>query len=472
MKFRMFSLIFLLVLFQQSQAQEPWTLEKCIKYAIENNIQIKQQNLTVEAAGSSLKQSQLGMLPTLYANGNQQYYMGRTINPYSFDIREDNRRTNSFGINSSVTLFQGLQKLNTMKAYEYNLRASVMNVEKEKNNVILNVAGAYMQILFNEELVKVSENQVVLSKQQEEKTKKRVEAGTQPAGNLLDIQSQLAQDELSLVNAKNQLQQSLLTLTQLLELKTYEGFVIVKPDENVLNTAMVIDSMSLIVDDAMNFLPDVKSAELQLEGYHNSMKAAMGYQSPSLTMSAGYGTYYSNRLSLYSMGAPQQVITGYVNGDPAQPVMIPQPTATERAYPFFDQLSDNRNLTLMFSLNIPIFNGYQIRNNINQSRVNYYRSQNNLELTKKQIYKDIQQVYLSAVAAQKRYAATMDAVNANKEAYRYAEQKLENGIMTPVEFSTVKTKLAKSESDLLQAKYEYVYRSRQLEFYRGKPFQL
>ena len=117
MKFRMFSLIFLLVLFQQSQAQEPWTLEKCIKYAIENNIQIKQQNLTVEAAGSSLKQSQLGMLPTLYANGNQQYYMGRTINPYSFDIREDNRRTNSFGINSSVTLFQGLQKLNTCLLY-------------------------------------------------------------------------------------------------------------------------------------------------------------------------------------------------------------------------------------------------------------------------------------------------------------------------------------------------------------------
>jgi outer membrane protein len=310
----------------------------------------------------------------------------------------------------------------------------------------LNVALDYLQILLNKELVAATDNQLGITLLQIEKTKKLVDAGSVARGNLLQIESQAAQEELQLINIKNQLDISFLNLTQLLELKTAEGFEVVVPEIHVDSNAIVTGNIDEIFLAALGTRPDVKSSDYKLTASEYDLKIAQGGRSPRITMNHSFSTGYSN-----------------IRKKPSDPLAN---------YSFADQVHDNINYGLGFSLNIPILNGWQVNKNISNSRLAIENSQFTLEGTKKQLYKNIQQAYADAVAALKKFNASIKAVTSAVESFRYVEQKFNVGMVTSVDYNAAKTQLLTAQSDMAQAKYEYIFKTKVLDFYKGNPISL
>jgi len=451
-------LIFLIILTGPGNifAQEKvWTLDECIYYAIDNNIQIKQQDLQTSFQKNSLDLSKFRLLPTLSGSGSHNYSWGRSLDQTTYRYTEDQQVvTNNFYLGGSMNLFNGLQNYNSIKKYEYELLAGEQDLQNIKENIALTVALNYLQILLNKELVNATDEQLQITLQQIERTKKLVDAGSMALGNLLQIEAQAAQEELQLVNIMNQLDISYLDITQLLELSTPEGFEVVVPEISVDTNAIIGESIDDIYQVALGSRPDIKSPELLLSAREYDLKIAKGGRSPRLTMN-------------------HSVTTGY--SDVRQKILGLDPNTNEILYgdyPFAEQFSDNRSLALGFSLNIPILNGWQVNKNIANSKLNIQNSRYALEGAKKQLYKNIQQAYADASAALKKYAASRKAVTSTQESFRYTEQKFNVGLVNPVDYNASKTQLLKARSDLAQAKYEYIFKTKVLDFYRGIPLSL
>jgi len=445
-QFFLLSLIILLSSFStmgQEKAQEPWSLEQCIKYAFDNNIQIKQQLLYVKSGEGNLFQSKMGLIPSLNATGNQSYNYDRAIGYSNNQPINGDLKNTSLSLSANVSLFKGLQKYNTIKQYEFDLLATASDVEKIKNNVALSVASAFLQILYSEELVATSNRQLDLSKLQVERTSVLVKAGSLPEGNLLEIEAQVASDELQLVNAQNQLDLAYLNLTQLLEIKIIEGFKIQKPVLDKFEEKLVELTPKGVFETAQESMPQIKSANFRVLSAQKKLSIAKGGLSPSLSLSGYYGST-------------------------AEKILDNNTAQT----PFFDQLKDNVSKSFTFTLSVPIFNGWMIRNNISNSRILLDNAKLSFESEKNVLYKDIQQAYTDALAAQKKLKATQKSLLALTEAFRYSEQKFNVGLVTSVDYTTAKTKLSKAETDLLQAKYELIFKSKILEFYKGIPLSL
>ncbi len=423
--------------------QKAWTLEECISHALENNIRIKQQEIMTEYQVTALEQSKLGLLPTLNGSASHNYAFGRVLDMTTYTFTNQTVQSNNFNFGSNVTLFRGLINYNTIKKNSYQVLASEQDLEKFKDDISLNVALAYLQILLNQELVTATEGQVKQTKQQIERTGKLVAAGSLARGNLLDIEAQAAREELQLVNIENQLTISLLNLAQMLELQNIEGFAVAIPAITVESTVIDADPTT-IFSVAEKTRPEILSAEYQLKSAEYDLAIAKGGRSPRLSLGASASTGYSDkRLKLGT--------------DP---------------YPFSEQLNDNLNYGLGFSLNIPIFNGWQVNTGIKNSRLNIDNSAYTLENTKKQLYKTIQQAYTDASGALKKFFASQKAVTSLEEAFRYSEQKLEVGMVTAVEYNQAKTQLLSAQSEMAQAKYEYVFKTKVLDFYKGIPLTL
>ena len=293
-------------------AQEAWSLEKCIQYAMENNIQIKQSVLNTEYNENLLKQSKLGQIPNLNANANYSYSWGRALDQTTYQFTDDQQINSlSMGLSSSVNLFNGLRVRNTILQNELNLMASYEDVEKIKNDISLNIAAAYLSIMFNQELLAVTESQLEITGQQVERTQKMVNAGKLAKGNLLELEAQYASEELNLVNAENQLSTSLLNLQQILDLPIDTAFKIVipelsDPDENPL----IINAME-VYRIAEQEMPQIKSAELTRESSEQGLKIAKGGRSPQLYLSANYNSGFSDiREQVVELGDPTQVPIG------------------------------------------------------------------------------------------------------------------------------------------------------------------
>lgn len=429
--------------FQNLSAQETWSLEKCIKHALENNLQIKQQKVQQEINQNQYKQSKRDVLPGVSASLGQNINLGRNIDYATNTYINQTSYSTSVGIGASADLFKGFANYHQIKKNEYSFLSANLDLEKIKNNIQVNIVSAYLQILFNEELVKVSKTQIETTNLQIQRTKILVDAGKLPKGNLLEIQAQLAQEELQLVNHSNNLESSYLNLTQLLELESSENFKIVIPEiameANIKKLSGVNESYQL----ALDVLPDVKSSKYMLEASKTDLEIAKSYYYPTLSMSVGYNTGYSSTFK-----------------DPA----------TLITKPFFEQFSDNYGAYLSFSLRIPIFNKFQVKNNVNNSKLRIQQSEFNLENTKKALYKEIQQAFADASAALKKYYATKKAVESYEESFRYTQEKFNTGLLNSIEYNMSKNQLTNAQSELLRAKYEYVFKSNILDFYRGNPF--
>lgn len=431
-----------------------WTLEECIMYAIDNNIQIKQQVLQTGFQKNALDLARLKLLPTLNGSATHNYSFGRALDETTYQFTDQqNVQSNNFYLGGSVNLFNGLQNLNTIKKSKYDLLASEEDLQSIKDNIALSVALGYLQILLNKELVATTENQLQITVQQIERTGKLVEAGSAARGDLLQIEAQAAQEELQLINLMNQLESSYLNLTQLLELQTPAGFEIVIPAISIDTNSVVTGNIDDIFNLAQGTRPEIKSSELSLTSSEFDLKIAKGGRYPRLSLNNSFSTGYSDiRKKLLGIDP----VTGPAYGD----------------YSFADQVNDNINYGIGFNLSIPILNGWQINKNISNSKLRIESNKYSLEGTKKQLYKNIQQAYTDAVAALKKYTASQKAVAASEESFRYSEQKFNVGLVTPVDYNAAKNQLLNAQSGLSQAKYEFLFKTKVLDFYKGVPINL
>ncbi len=435
--------------------QKEWSLQECITYALENNIRIRQQDIQTQYQKNALDLAKFRMLPTINGSASHNYSFGRALDQTTYQYTDNERIvSDNFYISGSLTLFNGLQNFNGIKKSRYDLLASQEDLNNIRDNIALTVALEYLQILLNKEIVNATESQLQTTLEQIEKTRKLVEAGSMARGNLLQIEAQAAQEELQLINIRNTLETSILNLTQLLELPSPEGFAVIVPEIPMDTNSVVKGNISEIFNIAVGNRPEVKSSEYKLFSSEYDLKIAKGGRSPRLSLSNSFSTGYSD------------IRKRVLSVDPAtlQPVY--------GNYSFADQVNDNINYGIGLSLNIPILNGWQVNKNVANSMLAVENSRYALEGTKKQLYKDIQKSYADASAAMKKYAASLKAVTSTEESFRYTEQKFNVGMVTPVDYNAAKTQLLNAQSDMAQAKYEFIFKTKVLDFYKGIPLNL
>ena len=457
-----------MLLFSTGKAQKIWNLAECIKYANENNIQIKQSELSAELNEGTLIQTKASLFPKLSAGASNVYNFGRTIDPFTNQFATERVRSNNFYLQSSVNVFSGFQNVNAIRQANFEYLSSKCNVEKMRNDITLNISLAYLQILYNKELVEIAKKQIEVTKGQIDNTEKLVNAGKLAKGSLLDIQSQSANEMLQLVNAQNQLDLSLLNLKQLLDLNGQEAFDIVKPNvdpkENMLQR-----STSEILKIAIDIQPDIKSAEYKVQSAKMGSAIAKGLLLPTLQLSGSYGTGYSGASKVLDATVPPHMspIGETANGD-----LVYAPNYNYKLKSFDDQIKDNMNKSIGIYLTIPIFNNLQFRNNVTKAKINRQNAEYSLLLAQKQLQKSIEQAYADALASFKKYQATTTSVSALKESFHYAQQRFDIGLVSSTDYNVSKNNLSKAESELLQAKYDYVFKVKVIDFYQGKPIVL
>ena len=431
-------------------AQEVWTLEECIRYAYDNNISLKLQQLQVSKDENDLLQSKLGLLPSVTAGSSFESGKGKVLDMNTFTIVSGQTVQNLSGnVSGSLTLFQGFQQKNMIGRNLYSLMASIQDLEKAKNDLSLNIALYYLQIIHAQEQLAVAENQLALTLLQVDNKATLVNAGKLAEGDLFEIQSQAAREELQIVTARNSLDMYRLNLMQLLDLETRTNFQIAVPDFSDIVISDLLTSVDDLFATAETILPEVKAAEYNLKYSEKQLSYSKGARSPTLTLRGGYYTRYSSMAKWFDPDLGEQVF-----------------------YPLWDQLRDGVNQSVSVNLSIPIFNKWQVQTGVKNAKISLQNYQYQLQLTKNTLYKEIQQAYADAAAALKKYLAATKAVAYMEETFRYTEQRYKVGLMNFVDYSTTKTQLTSAQSDLLQYKFEYIFKTKVLDFYNGRPITL
>ena len=418
-------------------AQKQWTLRQCVDYAIAHNITVRQMQNTREQQAIQLSTHKNSRLPDLNASANENFSFGRGLTAQN---TYENKSTNntSFSIGTSVSLFDGNRITNNIKLGQLNLDAADADLDKARNDISMNVAKSYIEVLNEMEVIEVAQRQISIDSMQVERLKMMVENGKASVAELSRQKSTLAQSQLTLTNARNNYQLALLNLSQLLELPSPEDFSIVRLDAARINPKSNIPtSPSVVFADALNIKPEIKAQQLRVNGADYSIKIAKAALYPQLSFNAGLGSNYYKT-------------SGY------------------HADSFGKQLKNNFSQSLGLSLSVPIFNRFATRNNIRSAQIERDNQILKLEDTKKTLYKEIQQVYYNAIAAKSKFISSEQAMLSNEDAFRLTQGKYENGKANITEFNEAKNNLLKSQSDMVQAKYEYLYQSSLLDFYQGK----
>lgn len=464
--------IFLLPgIYLQSFAQETWSLTECLQYAYDNNIQIKQQKINTQYQENILNQSKYNILPDLNGSGSFGASFGRALDQTTYEFTDNQTvKSSNLNLSSSVNLFNGLQNHHTILQNKYNLMGSLQDLEKLKNDISLNIAAAYLQILFNMELRGVASEQLQVTQQQLERTKVLVDAGSVARGNLLEMEAQLAADELSLINAENSLDWSYLTLTQLLDLDSTGNFAIDVPVIKDINEEELLVPIAQIYQEALDILPQIKSAEYEYKSTLEGKKIAEGSRSPRLSLTASYGTGFSDtRQQIIDTEYSNQQIGTTAGGEG---VFTTVPSLVYGNYPMGEQFVDNASTNLFLNLSVPIFNKFQIKNGIKNAQLMVENAELDLQYTQNQLYKEIQQAYADALAALKKYNASEKALLSMEESFKYTREKNNVGLVNAVDFNIAQNQLIMTQSDFLQAKYDFIFKTSILNFYRGKPLKI
>ncbi|NLN99894.1 MAG: TolC family protein [Bacteroidales bacterium] len=436
-------------------AQEtPWTLEACILHALEHNLTIKQQQLQVTQSEIELNTSESNKLPDISAGTYESLNFGQGRSVDNTYTRNSNSTSTSFSLSSSVPIFQGTRINNTIKQNRLNLEAATQDLEKARDNIRVAVAQAYVQILYNMEILDVALNQIKIDSLQVERLTVMEQIEKASSAEVAQQKAALGQSRLSATQARNNLNLSLLDLSQLLELHDPEGFSIVRPEVDIDN--LLLGSPDDIYADAVRCKPIVKAEEFRLDAQDYSVKIAKGGYLPTLSASAGLGSSY------FTSSKASRTYT-----DPASGQTHVAPLES-----FSDQLKNNFNQSIGLSLSIPIFSRFQTRNQIRSAELSRTNQQLQLENVKKNLYKEIQQAYYNALAAQQRYRASRDARASAKESYDLVTAKYENGKANITEFNESRNAFLESESNVAQARYECLFSARLLDFYRGDTLHL
>ena len=452
-------------------AQESHTLRQCIEKAWANNLQIKQAELNVESSESSLKNTKTNTLPNLNGFASHNYNWGQRIDPFTNQFANTRVQSNSFGLSSSIDLFNGFQNQQDIKAQSAAVESVVFDLEAQKNDVALAVSSSFLSVLMAEELVTVADRQVEITKQQLDRVKIMVDAGSINIGNQYTLEAQLAQDESNLIARQNEYQLAMLSLKQLLMLSTSEEIALVKPANLQSDPAQQIESADVVYAYAESSMPQIKSAERSLMQWDSRLKSAKGGRYPSLTLSGSIGSGYS--------GLRTEVVNATIDGsqqigatESGELVYAPTFNTELQKVGFGTQLSDNFNQFVGLSLNVPIFNRGVINNSVQQARINQDIALLQLEQEKQSLRQIIESARADAIAARALYLSNLKTVASNQRAFDFAQSRFEAGALNVTEFNTAKNNLQMAETQLRRAKYDFTFKTKVLEFYMGQPLSL
>jgi outer membrane efflux protein len=430
-----------------AHAQEPkrWTLDECIDYAYAHNIEIKTQALSAEEKRIALAESKWGYAPDITASNSFSLSTGRVLDPTTYDFIENQTvQGNNTSLGASVPIFNGLRNLYSLKRAKLDLRSSLLAVEKTRNDVRLNVTAYYLEVLGAEETIRDAEQVVAELRVQEEKTAKKVEARKVTTADLLQIQSQLADAENEVLTARNAYDIARLNLCQLLEIEDYAAFRTATPDTVELARLGIEDDPAAVMEAAQS-LPEVEAARVGIDLARRDLQIARAAYWPSLSLAVGYGSSYSD--------ARQKM---FQNADG---------TYRYEAYPFFDQYKDNASSYVSLSLNIPIFGKLTARRNVQRQKLAIRRAEYVLHTTEKQVAKEVTQALIDARTAWAKYLGAQKYVAAAEEAARQVGRKYDMGVATVTDYNTAVSAQVKARSQLIRAKYEYLFKIRIIRFY-------
>lgn len=462
--------------FVVAQTAQTWTLEKCIDYALRNNLQIKQAEVTAKLSSSDNLQSKLNLLPIIDANASFSNNFGNGFNPQTYSFAEGNSQSLQLQLTGSVPIFTGLQQLYNIQRTRYDLLASKFDFEAAKNNVCLNVASAYLQILLNKEIVRVAEKQHTLTQNQHDIVQARIKAGAMPETSIYDIDAQLGRDEVTIVNAKNAVSLAMLGLQQLLQIKEDSTFDIDAPEvktENMSDIAAI--SSGGVYNYALQNQPSIKSADARVASAEVSRKISYGALSPTLSafasLSSGYFSQDKKVLG-YNYDTLAGTITYQGTEIPFSTNSVIPVNAQYGNYTFGEELHNNFRKVIGLSLDIPLFSRGQKIINIQKAKLQTQLRQLQLDAAKNQLRQDIEQAYTNAKAAAESFLANQRSLTSSQKAYQATETRYKAGMASNFDIEQAQSNLVAAESEMVKAKYTYVFRIKILDFYQGKPITL
>lgn len=459
------ALLFSGLTFAQNKA---WTLEECINYALENNLTIQQNALNVRSAEISKDAAVANLLPNLNLGGGYFWQFGFNIDPITNTRIRGDRQTSSFTLSSQWVLFDGLANYKQISQSRLDYMASVYSLDAIKNDISINIASAYLQVLLNKQVLEVAQNQLEISKNSLERNNKLYDAGAIPKGDKLQFDAQYASDEQSVIAAQNNLDISLLQLAQILQLEDYSDFDIVTPDLNNPSNALLDYTPQQIYDIALGNQPIIKSAEVNVQSAQKQIGIARAGYSPTISLS---GQVNSNAAQDFLRAT--NTVTEYGVIGRTQPGAgdfiytidpVDFPTAFE-TYPFFDQFGDNINQFVGINLNVPLFNRFQVRSNVQNSELQLEQARLQLESEKNNLRQTIERAYTDAYASLKTFNAAEKSLAANEESWKYAQKRFKEGALNVFDYETTRNRYLNAVSQLLQSKYDYIFKVKVLQFY-------
>jgi outer membrane protein len=455
-----------------ANAQEVITLQKAIDRTLEKNLTIKQSKFNEAIDVENLNQAKYNRLPNLTANPQASFNYGRSVDPST------NLFVNQsiFGLDGSITsqvlLSQGGLLKNQILANKLQLDVDKSNTAKVKNDLVLNVVTTYLSVLSNQDLLKASIQQVELSRQTLDKVQKTFDVGNVTLADLSQAKAQVSTDELNETTAQNQLDISVLTLKQYMEMDPTAEITIEKPDISKLTDVKWEYDAQAVFGNAVNVNPDVQLAEIQKQAAYQNINVAKSNYYPSLALFGSLGSNYSDarKNSAYlPTGAFAPI--GIVSGT-STTVVAPVYAESFSNYPFANQFGDNFNQSVGVSLNIPIFGRFATRTSVRKAKLSYQIADVNAQIAKNNLNKTISQAVLDVRAANRKYQSAQQTYQSNKDAYNVVEQRYNVGLINSLDYNTSLTTLNKSEFDMIQAKYELIFRSKIIDYYLGNPITL
>ena len=450
---------------------QAWTISQCIDTAIQNNLNIRQSLNTIELNRLNVKQSKNNLLPTVNGSLSESLGIGRMVNPVTDLYQTGTVWSTGAGLAFTQNLFNGLQYLNAIKQNELTWQSSKYDLDDSKFNLTISVVNDFLQVLYTHETIKIAQNQISADSEQLQTTSDLEYVGKKTESDLLQIKSQLSTDKYALVSATSQWKLAKVNLQQLMDLEVNELFEI-DYTASVEPSAKALEDVNSVFSQSLAYQPIIKSYSLKTQSASYAVSVARGAYYPQLMLKGNIGTNYSSaEKETKTITGNNLENIGYVQGNPAEIVVgnVSQQFTTVNNYPFANQLADNLNGTLSLGLSIPMLNYLQVRNNVKKQQVNFANATLNEDLTKVNLRKTIEQVYINYENAQSQYKSANEEVEATKAAYDISVIKYQQGKKIASDLILQKNSYLKALSDYLQARYGLLFNSKILDYYRGLP---
>jgi len=445
-----------------------WTLNDCIKEALDKNITLNESEINNEMNAINYSQSKANIYPNLNFTDAHNLYFGRSINPLSGQYIKENSSANSPALSSTVTLFNGSRNFNLINENKLSYKAGTLDIEKMKNDLALSVIADYLQVIYEYEAVDIAQYQINATMEQVNYTRKYVLVGNKPPSALYQIQAQLASEKASKTNAENLLQLAKVALMQIMQMPIVADFDIERPDSTQAVPVPILSSTLDIYNIAAGILPDVKSAKTKTEAAIAAYKVTKTEQIPKLTLSGSMYTSYSSLGYLPHVTEQVQSI-GYLKDNPSEQVLAPVAVTSTSGYPLANQFSDNFSQSISINLSVPIFNDLIYKSDVKKAKLAIKNAQLNESLVQNQLRQAIEQAYTDQAGAYKNYDATKEQLIYEEKYYNDIQKQLRQGMATMTDYVVGKNNYYLAVVSNLQAKYQYIFKTKVLAFYTGEP---